>query len=87
MGCFGSFFRVGVLSLSTLAPSAFAATVVKVDFDMSGRNSSEVTEPNYVPWVVSGAASKDTTLNGVKITVDDFVVEDFDLLDKKPEEA
>lgn len=69
MGCFGSFFRVGVLSLSTLAPSAFAATVVKVDFDMSGRNSSEVTEPNYVPWVVSGAASKDTTLNGVKIMV------------------
>ncbi|MBR3072217.1 hypothetical protein, partial [Fibrobacter sp.] len=45
---------------------AFAGSpIVKVDFDMSGRNSSEVTEPNYVPWVVSGVTSKDTTLSGV----------------------
>ena len=65
MGCLNS---VHVLGLS--AALAFAASpVVKVDFDMSGRNSSEVTEPNYVPWVVSGVSSKDTTLSGVKIKV------------------
>ncbi len=50
--------------------NAFAASpTVKVDFDMSGRNSSEVTEPNYIPWVVSGVASKDTTLSGVKVNI------------------
>ncbi len=63
-------FAVGmVVSLFFWVSDVFAASVVKVDFDMSGRNSSEVTEPNYVPWVVSGVASKDTTLNGVKIKV------------------
>ena len=65
MGCLNS---IRVLGLS--AALAFAASpVIKVDFDMSGRNSSEVTEPNYVPWVVSGVASKDTTLSGVKVNV------------------
>ena len=52
------------------AALAFAASpVIKVDFDMSGRNSSEVTEPNYVPWVFSGVSSKDTSLSGVKVNV------------------
>lgn len=63
-------FAVGMaLSLFFWVSDVFAASVIKVDFDMSGRNSSEVTEPNYVPWVVSGVASKDTTLNDVKIKV------------------
>lgn len=52
------------------ASHAFAGSpIVKVDFDMSGRNSSEVTEPNYVPWVISGVTSKDTTISGVKIRI------------------
>lgn len=42
---------------------------IKVDFDVSGRTSSEVSEPNYTPWVVTGVSSKDTTLSGIKITV------------------
>jgi len=64
MGYFKSMLVLG------LAAHAFAGSpIVKVDFDMSGRNSSEVTEPNYVPWVVSGVTSKDTTLSGVKIKV------------------
>ena len=64
MGYFRSMLVLG------LAAHAFAGSpIVKVDFDMSGRNSSEVTEPNYVPWVVSGVTSKDTTLSGVKIKV------------------
>ncbi len=50
--------------------AAFAALpVLKVDFDQSGRNSSEVSEKGYVPWVVTGKASADTTLDGVRITV------------------
>ena len=65
----GLFAIAGALCVCSMATEAEAANVVKVDFDMSGRNSSEVTEPNYVPWVVSGVSSKDTTLNGVKIKV------------------
>jgi len=64
MGYFKSMLVLG------LAAHAFAGSpIVKVDFDMSGRNSSEVTEPNYVPWVVSGVTSKDTTISGVKIGI------------------
>ena len=64
MGYFKSLLVLG------LAAHAFAGSpVIKVDFDMSGRNSSEVTEPNYVPWVVSGVTSKDTTISGVKIGI------------------
>lgn len=72
MVLFGKRVGVGVLAgllAAGLASTAFAATVVKVDFDMSGRNSSEVTEPNYVPWVVTGVTSKDTTLSGVKVNI------------------
>ena len=66
--CMGCLNFIRVLGLS--AALAFAASpVIKVDFDMSGRNSSEVTEPNYVPWVVSGVSSKDTSLSGVKVNV------------------
>ena len=64
MGYFKSMLVLG------LAAHAFAGSpIVKVDFDMSGRNSSEVTEPNYVPWVVSGVTFKDTTISGVKIGI------------------
>lgn len=57
---------------SLCASAAFAVAgspVIKVDFDVSGRSTSEVSEPNYVPWVVTGVSSADTTLSGVKITV------------------
>ena len=71
MGCFGLKMLTSALAVWLAGAShAFAGSpIVKVDFDMSGRNSSEVTEPNYVPWVVSGVTSKDTTLSGVKIKV------------------
>lgn len=46
-----------------------ALPVLKVDFDQSGRNSSEVSENGYVPWVVTGKSSADTTLEGVKVSV------------------
>ena len=71
MGCFGLKMLTSALAVWLAGAShAFAGSpIVKVDFDMSGRNSSEVTEPNYIPWVVSGVTSKDTTLSGVKVNV------------------
>lgn len=61
---------VSAFAVSAFAVSAFAASpTIKVDFDQSGRTSAEVSEANYVPWVVTGVSSKDTTLSGVKITV------------------
>ena len=71
MGCFGLKMLTSALVVWLAGAShAFAGSpVIKVDFDMSGRNSSEVTEPNYVPWVVSGVTSKDTTISGVKIGI------------------
>lgn len=63
-------FGLGKFVIVAGTASAIAATpTIKVDFDQSGRNSSEVTEGNYIPWVVTGAISKDTTLSGVKITI------------------
>lgn len=54
----GLFAVAGALCVCALPTEAEAASVVKVDFDMSGRNSSEVSEPNYVPWAVSGLQVK-----------------------------
>ncbi len=42
----------------------------QIDFDFSGRQSSEVTEPNYVAWPVGRVASDSKTLEGgVTLTV------------------
>ena len=42
--------------------------VVKIDFDQSGRQSAEVSEPGYIPWVVTtNTATK--TEKGVTFTV------------------
>ncbi|MGC4092951.1 MAG: hypothetical protein QM756_34710 [Polyangiaceae bacterium] len=43
--------------------------VLKVDFDVAGRQSTEVTEPGYTAWVVADGASATTTLQSVKFTV------------------
>ena len=61
-------FILSAIGLAT-AFSFAANPVIKVDFDQSGRTSTEVTESGYVPWVVTGVSSADTTLSGVKITV------------------
>lgn len=45
-----------------------ASPMLKVDLDMSGRNTSEVTEPDYTAWVVAGANTDSKTLEGVTIT-------------------
>ncbi len=41
-----------------------------IDFDMTGRNSSEVTEPDYESWAVARVASDTKTLaSGIKLTI------------------
>ena len=42
----------------------------KIDFDFPGRNTSEVTQTNFIPWPVGRVTSESKTLdNGVKITI------------------
>jgi hypothetical protein len=43
--------------------------VVKIDFDMSGRQSSEVSEPDYTPWVIASGNTSSYTTNGVTFKV------------------
>ncbi|MGY5355636.1 T9SS C-terminal target domain-containing protein [Wenyingzhuangia sp. IMCC45467] len=43
--------------------------IVKIDFDQSGRNSSEVNQAGYTPWVVSGVNTANITESGVTFTV------------------
>lgn len=59
-------------TLSVLAAGSAVSGIVaqNIDFDFPGRNTSEVTEPNYVAWPVGRVASESKTFdNGVTITV------------------
>lgn len=47
---------VGTL-LAVAVSSVPAHAGIQIDFDVSGRQSSEVTEPGWSPWVVSSATS------------------------------
>ena len=53
----------------TMTTKIFAQNpVVKIDFDQSGRQSAEVSEPEYIPWVITtNTASR--TENGVTFTI------------------
>lgn len=65
-------FRWEKVKFLTLACSALAfgaSPSFKVDFDMSGRQSNEVSEPNYNAWVVSGVSSAENTFSGVKVRI------------------
>lgn len=47
-----------------------AASAQNIDFDFPGRNTAEVTEPNYIPWPVGRTTSETKTIeNGMTITV------------------
>lgn len=63
---------VKLLLLCCLAPiylSQAQNPIVKIDFDQSGRNESEVNQVGYTPWVISGVTTTSTTENGVTFTV------------------
>ena len=62
--------KLGLFAFVGAIASAFAGSpVLKIDLDMSGRNSGEVTEPNYTAWPVDNAASSSKTVDGVKMTL------------------
>ncbi|HTG65074.1 MAG TPA: T9SS type A sorting domain-containing protein [Flavobacterium sp.] len=61
---------VKAIACLTMTTTAMLAQnpVVKIDFDQSGRQSAEVSEPGYTSWVVTtNTATK--VLNGVTFTV------------------
>lgn len=61
-------FLLGLVSLFG-TNSLFANSPIYVDFDVSGRQSAEVSEPNYTSWVVANAASDSKTISGVTVKI------------------
>jgi hypothetical protein len=57
-----------ILTLISTSTILAQNPVVKIDFDQSGRQTAEVSEPDYTPWVVTTSPST-LTANGVTFTV------------------
>lgn len=57
------------LILLALFSTSMATFAQKIDFDMTNRQSSEVTEDGYVAWPVVQGASDSKTIDGVTFTV------------------
>jgi hypothetical protein len=66
MSCKALLFSI--LTLISTSTILAQNPVVKVDFDQSGRQTAEVSEPDYTPWVVTTSPSN-LTANGVTFTV------------------
>lgn len=62
-------FVMAIVCLTMMTTTAFSQNpVVKIDFDQSGRSTAEVSEPGYIPWVITtNTASR--TENGVTFTI------------------
>ncbi|MGO4771970.1 T9SS type A sorting domain-containing protein [Flavobacterium sp. W22_SRS_FK3] len=62
-------FVMAIICLTITTTKIFAQNpVVKIDFDQSGRQTAEVGDPDYTPWVIT--TNSDTkTVNGVKFTL------------------
>ncbi len=58
-----------IMVICALLASVTAAFAQKIDFDMSGRSSSEVQEEGYTSWVVPQAAKDTKTVDGLTFTV------------------
>ncbi len=54
--------------LELLPAPGLAGPALKVDLDIEGRPTSEVTEPGYLAWVVTEGASLSKTIEGVSFT-------------------
>lgn len=58
------------LTTSVFLASLSVVAAQNIDFDFPNRSTSEVTEPNYVPWPVGRVASDSITLdNGVLLKI------------------
>lgn len=58
------------LILLTILVNSIVATAQKIDFDMSGRSTSEVTTDGYTSWMVPQAADDSKTIDNVTIKVE-----------------
>ena len=52
--------------LSILCCTVYAQ---KIDFNMTGRNEAEGTEPDYTPWAISQTTSASLTVDGITFTL------------------
>ena len=60
--------KVGAPLPDASAPPAPLGPVLKIDFDMLGRPTTEVTELGFTAWPVESAASITSTSQGVTFT-------------------
>ena len=59
-----------VLAIAFMLCTTGIVMAQRIDFDFSGRQSSEVTEPNYIAWPIGRVASDSKTLgNGITLTI------------------
>ena len=59
-----------ILALAAVMLCSIGSMAQSIDFDFPGRNTEEVTEPNYVPWAVPRAETASKTLdNGMTLTL------------------
>lgn len=58
-----------IIALCALLVASTATYAQKIDFDMSGRQPSEVLEEGFTSWVVPQAASDTKTIGGLAFTV------------------
>lgn len=63
--------------LSILCCTVYAQ---KIDFNMTGRNEAEGTEPDYTPWAISQTTSASLTVDGITFTLSCFWRNDNDPL-------
>jgi hypothetical protein len=59
-----------VLAIAFMLCTTGIVMAQRIDFDFSGRQSSEVTEPNYIAWPIGRVTSDSKTLgNGITLTI------------------
>ncbi len=58
-----------ILFLSSLLMATATVQAQKIDFDMAGRQPSEVTEDGYTGWSVAGATDT-KTVDGITFTIE-----------------
>jgi hypothetical protein len=58
------------LIIFAILTNTIAVSAQKIDFDINGRNSNEVTASGYSSWMVAQQASDDKTFNNVNIKIE-----------------
>lgn len=67
MSCKSLLFSI--LTLVSTSTVLAQNPVVKIDFDQSGRQASEVNDPDYIPWVIASGTTASKTENGVTFKI------------------